>query len=97
MAVTLNVLPAGSLADSVAVIGPSDSPDRLTDGLTGAPLTLFTTTLWVPSLNVIVPLSSGSSPLTVNCACPALALPMFGKGERNRRTRRGPDRAAPWR
>ena len=46
MAVALNVLPCGSLVDSVAVIGPSDSPDRLTELLTGTPLTIFTTTSW---------------------------------------------------
>ena len=60
MPCALNVLPAASLTDNDAVIGPSVIPDRLTEVLTGAPLTMFTTTLWagLPSLNVIAPLSS---------------------------------------
>ena len=78
-ACALNVLLAASVTDSDAVIGPSVIPDRLTELLTGTPLTMFTTTLWagLPSLNVIAPLSSEPSPLTVNCSLAALAWPMF--------------------
>src|SRR5258708_3162077 len=74
-----NVLPAASLTDSVAVTKPSVIPDRLTELLTGTPLTMFTTTSWagLPSLNLIEPLSSGASPLTVKGSAPAFATPML--------------------
>src|SRR5215469_14591406 len=70
--------PAASLFRcSVAVIVPWLSPDRLTVEAASTPLAILTTTgALLPSLNDTVPLSSLSSPATVNGTALAAAAPI---------------------
>ena len=75
------MLPAGSARrTSVAVIGPSNCPERLSEVLTGAPLSNVHHHMWVPSLNGA---SRRGQPVDRECTVPDCFADV-GKGKRNR-------------
>ena len=74
----VKVLPEGSvLRCSVAVMRPSLSPAKLTVVAASTPFVIATGTgAWLPSLNDTLPLSSVSTPATVNGTALAVAAPI---------------------